>query len=255
MKDLSVSLFILLLPQVYSWVFGSQGIRKHSIEQLHSETSTSTTSLIAAAAATNQNEHESIPFLLSQDWTRSSRRQFIHSLTAATLVAVPVTAPSSSIAAVGSLPELANDNAILQGITIKVADKSQQDVMIQFLENGFECHVLRRRIRGSIEETWLGFGPEQLSIPDTFQAPVSSFSSYGGHASIHIVYDPTLTSPLYRIGDASAPGDNIAYLQLAVPEYRISQMVQAGGNIIDAYGNVNVISPNLVDYPLVVLLE
>ncbi len=31
---------------------------------------------------------------------------------------------------------------------------------------------------------------------------------------------------------------------MAVPEYRISQMTQSGGNIIDAFGYVNVVSPS-----------
>ena len=58
----------------------------------------------------------------------------------------------------------------------------------------------------------MGFGPEQLSIPENFQIPVSSFGQYGGHASICIRYNTQAKSALYRIGDA-APGDNIAYLQ------------------------------------------
>lgn len=32
--------------------------------------------------------------------------------------------------------------------------------------------------------------------------------------------------------------------QVGVPEYRISQMTSNGGNIIDAYGFVNVVSPS-----------
>lgn len=59
---------------------------------------------------------------------------------------------------------------------------------------------------------WLGFGPEQLSIPDDFKIPVSSFGKYGGHASLCVRYDNQARAPLYRIGD-EAPGDNIAYLQ------------------------------------------
>lgn len=66
---------------------------------------------------------------------------------------------------------------------------------------------------------------------------------YGGHASIHIRYDSQTSSVLYRTGDA-APGDNIAYLQLGVPTYRVSQMTKNGGNILDAYGYVNVVSPS-----------
>jgi hypothetical protein len=147
-------------------------------------------------------------------------------------------------AAVGTLPELASTNAVLQGITVKVADKSQQDAMISFLVDGFDCKVLRKRIRGGLEETWLGFGPEELDVPSDFQIPVSSFNMYGGHASVHLVYDSSLKSPLYRTGDESPPGDNVAYLQLAVPGYRISKIQSSGGVIKDAYGLVNVISPS-----------
>lgn len=32
-------------------------------------------------------------------------------------------------------------------------------------------------------------------------------------------------------------------MELGVPQYRISQMVKYGGNVIDAYGWVNVVSP------------
>ena len=58
---------------------------------------------------------------------------------------------------------------------------------------------------------WLGYGPEQLSVPKDFQLPVSSFSKYGGHASINVRYDSKSQAPLYRQGD-DAPGNSIAYL-------------------------------------------
>ena len=95
---------------------------------------------------------------------------------------------------------------------------------------------------------WLSFGPETLSIPQSFTLPVSSFSEYGGHSAIHLRYDPFATSPLYKrssgeFNNEPAPGDSIAYLQLGVPQYRISQMVKYGGNVIDAYGWVIVVSP------------
>ena len=58
---------------------------------------------------------------------------------------------------------------------------------------------------------WLGFGPEQLSAPDDFEVPVSSFSKNGGHASINVRYDSQSVAPLYRQGDDPG-GNNIAYL-------------------------------------------
>jgi hypothetical protein len=54
---------------------------------------------------------------------------------------------------VGSLPELANSNAYVQGLTINVADSVQQKQMIDFLVNGFSCEVLRQRNQDTIEET------------------------------------------------------------------------------------------------------
>jgi hypothetical protein len=170
-----------------------------------------------------------------------SRRSFLAQaslLSTSLLVSLPISAG----AAVGSLPELADANAVLQGLTIRVADQSQQKSTISFFTDAFDFKVLRKRITGTVEETWLGFGPEELSIPTDFTLPVSSFDTYGGHASIHLVYDSQSPAPLYRTGDA-APGDNIAFLQVAVPGYRISQMTKNNANILDAYGLVNVISP------------
>lgn len=177
--------------------------------------------------------------------SESSRRSFVAQSIAvggSLLVAGAVDVNPSS-AAVGTLPEFSDSNAILQGLTVNVADQSQQKSMIEFLVQGFGFEVLRQRITGPIEETWLGFGPEQLSIPRDFEIPVSSFGQYGGHASICVRYDSRAASILYRLGD-NAPGDNIAFLQVGVPSYRISQIVGNGGNVLDAYGFVNVVSPS-----------
>jgi hypothetical protein len=152
--------------------------------------------------------------------------------------------PLPASAAVGTLPELANTNAFVQGITVQVADKSQQDAMIAFLVEGFDFQILRKRIRGGVEETWLGFGPEQLDVPSDFEIPVSSFAKYGGHASVHLVYDSATKAPLYRVGSDAPPGDSVAYLQVSVPAYRISKILVSGGVITDAYGLVNAISPS-----------
>eukprot|EP00978_Attheya_sp_CCMP212_P001791 scaffold3695_cov54-Attheya_sp.AAC.2 len=160
---------------------------------------------------------------------------------ATTLAIMP---PQESLAAMGSLPELSdpNTNAILQGVTVSVADLSQQEAMIQFLTQGFSFQILRQQTTDSITDTWLGFGPEQLSTPSDFVVPVSSFAKNGGHASIHIRYDAKTMDAPYRKGDP-VPGTSIAYLQVAVPAYRISQMVANGGNVLDAFGFVNVVSP------------
>lgn len=174
----------------------------------------------------------------------SNRRQMMtQGISSLVAVSAAICHPQSSSAAVGTLPELADTNAFLQGITVNVADGDQQKMMINFLVKSFDMEILRQTVQGSVEETWLGYGPEQLSIPDNFELPVSSFNKYGGHASINVRYDTQSIAPLYRQGD-DPPGNNIAYLQLGVPGYRISQMIEYKGKIIDAYGLVNVVSPS-----------
>ncbi|KAL3816119.1 hypothetical protein ACHAXA_011616 [Cyclostephanos tholiformis] len=169
--------------------------------------------------------------------------------------------PSSTAAnaAVGTLPEYADASAILQSLTIDVSDASQYYDTLNFFDRAFDMRVLRERITegggGITRESWLGFGPEDLEIPSDFVLPVSSFARYGGHSSLHVRYDGASTAsssstnvPLYlrspgEYNESPAPGNNVAYLQLGVPTYRISQMVKFGGNVLDAYGWVNVICP------------
>ena len=184
--------------------------------------------------------------------TRRSVLQQVGIIASTTIAATTANINAVANAALGTLPEFSDANAILQSLTIDVTDKSQYDETISFFTNAFEgMKVLRQRgskAAGGVKETWLGFGPETLSIPPSFTIPVSSLSQYGGHASLHIRYDPSSTAPLYKrssgeINNEPARGDNIAYLQIGVPMYRISQMVKNGGNVLDAYGWVNVISP------------
>jgi len=147
-----------------------------------------------------------------------------------------------ALAAVGTLPEFADASGILQRLTVSVADESQQESMIKFLVDGLMFKILRQRTIGSVTDTWLGYGPEQCSIPSDFTIPMS-YGLYGGHASIHLQYDSSALNPTYKSGDDTTK-QSIAYLQVALPTYRISQMVKNNGNVLDAYGYVNVISPS-----------
>jgi len=149
-----------------------------------------------------------------------------------------------SNAAIGTLYEYSNTNAILQGVTINVADKSQQNAMIQFLTQSFiGFKVLRQGTIDGVTDTWIGFGPEELKVPDDYEFGVNSFAMYGGHASLHIRYDAQSSNVYYRGPGTDMLGDNVAYLQVGVPSYKISRMQENNGNILDAFGHVNVISP------------
>ena len=59
-------------------------------------------------------------------------------------------------AIVGTLPEFSDTNGVLQGITIDVADLTQQEDMINFLRDGLSFKVLRQRKLNSVTET-VGF--------------------------------------------------------------------------------------------------
>mmetsp|Transcript_11776 Transcript_11776/g.12651 ORF Transcript_11776/g.12651 Transcript_11776/m.12651 type:complete len:153 (+) Transcript_11776:133-591(+) len=80
----------------------------------------------------------------------TSRREM---MTKATVIASASFLPKISSAEVGSLPELSNTNAFVQGLTINVADGVQQKAMIDFLINSFSFEVRRQRIQDSVEET------------------------------------------------------------------------------------------------------
>ncbi len=82
---------------------------------------------------------------------KTTRRDLLGKLTL--YVTVLLSSGERTSASVGTLPEFADTNAILQGLTVKVADKSQQDAMIAFLKDSFDFKVLRQRIIGSVIET------------------------------------------------------------------------------------------------------
>jgi hypothetical protein len=76
----------------------------------------------------------------------------VFSLSASTGIVIS-SSPRMALAEVGTLPEFSDTNAVLQGLTVNVADESQQEAMINFLINGFDFKVLRKRIRNTVEET------------------------------------------------------------------------------------------------------
>lgn len=89
-----------------------------------------------------------------QEGLETGRRRFLNAVSGAfTAISGFQVATESARAAVGSLPEFRDTNAIVQGVTVNVADKSQQDAMIDFLVNGFDFKVLRKRISDSVEDT------------------------------------------------------------------------------------------------------
>jgi hypothetical protein len=98
----------------------------------------------------NENEIIQSPSYLGRREMIKNTSVFLSSISA---LSITTSSQSAAVAEVGTIPEFADTNAILQGITVNVADLSQQEAMINFLINAFDCKVLRKRIRGTVEET------------------------------------------------------------------------------------------------------
>jgi hypothetical protein len=109
-----------------------------------------TTIMSSHKSPSNENEIIQSPSYLGRREMIKNTSVFLSSISA---LSITTSSQSAAVAEVGTIPEFANMNAILQGITINVADLSQQEAMINFLINAFDCKVLRKQIRGTVEET------------------------------------------------------------------------------------------------------
>ena len=104
----------------------------------------SSASSLHAGSSTVDDDDDKVPI--------TSRRSILTSAVSGAIL-LSGFSPEPAHAVVGTLPEFADTNAIVQGVTIDVVDKVQQDNMINFLVNGFDFQVLRKRIKGSVEDT------------------------------------------------------------------------------------------------------
>lgn len=107
---------------------------------------------------TSQQQHHHSP-TMAQTTRRSILQQsLLATITTAAASSSILTTSTTANAAVGSLPEFSDTNAILQSITIDVTDKTQYDETIAFFVNGFEMKILRQRNNdgGGVKDTVRG---------------------------------------------------------------------------------------------------
>ena len=176
----------------------------------------------------------------------ANRRDFLLDSAAASAAAAAAAVagcafPAPSLA-VGTLPETANMPQVAMQGTVRV---STTGPVVDFLTKGLGMSVLKREqyvVNGKkATTTTVGFGPQQLAVPEDFVPGVSSFLGYGGHFSLQLV----------EVADESGdgvmrfyePGNALAYIQLGVPSYRISKVLEYGGEIISSYGFTEVVAP------------
>ncbi|EKU21768.1 hypothetical protein NGA_0175600 [Nannochloropsis gaditana CCMP526] len=148
--------------------------------------------------------------------------------------------------AIGELPEWASNPRFTQHLVINVPDMA---AALSFYMDGLQMHVLRSRLVGGQNSTFVGYGPETLKTPKAWYPGVSSFSMYGAHFVLEL--NEVLKT---EEGDTPVldPGNAVAYLQLAVPSLRLSKLAEAGGKIKSAYGWVLVDSPGGLRHQVIV---
>ena len=95
------------------------------------------------------------------------------------------------------------------------------------------------------DSVFLGYGPAPYSKPPGFLPGVSSFDDYGAHFALE------LRAP--KKNAALRVGNGLQFIQLALPNVRISKLIAAGGNITEAYGNINVLAPGC-DVPFRIII-
>lgn len=184
----------------------------------------------------------------------ANRREFLLDSAAASAAVAAATAagcalPAPSLA-VGTLPETASMPQVAMQGTVRV---STSGPVVDFLTKGLGMSVLKREqyvVNGKkATTTTVGFGPQQLAIPEDFVPGVSSFLGYGGHFSLQLV----------ELADESGdgvmrfyePGNGLAYIQLGVPSYRISKVLEYGGEIISSYGFTEVVAPGGLPFRII----
>ena len=105
-------------------------LRRLSTTKIHSDQIDGDTNEISPNALTSLNQATSRRFILQN----------------ALIASAAFSISKDANAAIGTLPEFSDTDAIFQSITIDVTDKQQYDDTINFFTNGFEgCKVIRER--------------------------------------------------------------------------------------------------------------
>lgn len=144
------------------------------------------------------------------------------------LSAVTASTPSSSYL-------MCNSNALLpREINIEVPDPAATVLF-------FTQALGMIPVKSESGDLAVAYGPTDLTRPPNFYPGISVFDEDGGHCSVVV-----------RRGGTGNVGDNFAYMQLAMPFIRASKLMAYGGQIVEAYGVVNVVAPGGIPLKLLV---
>jgi len=149
LSRLTVILVTLLAQDVSSFttIRGDGVMKLSSTQHLRLSSPPRTARLLLSARISNaddQDEYQKEKMVTSNNTRRSILKQVIS--TSAILSSSLLTGGSIANAAMGTLPEFEDTNAIFQGITIDVTDKASYEQSIEFFTSCFDgMKVLRER--------------------------------------------------------------------------------------------------------------
>ena len=142
----------------------------------------------------------------------------------------------------GTLPETTKLPRVAVQGSVRVSSSAP---LVDFLTKGLGFTVLRREqysVNGKRAiTTTVGYGPEQLAVPTDFAPGVTSFQGYGGHFTLQLV--EVMDEKDDGVLRFYEPGTGLAYIQIGLPNYRISKLLEYGGEITSSYGFTEVVAP------------
>jgi len=187
---------------------------------------------------------------------RRSSIQAASALLPAALFGAVYSGQPSAASALGTLPETAaQSRAVAQAVVRLPAGMTP--TAVSFFTNALFAKVLQGpmlRDDGSVVTT-IGFGPQEYAVPADFVPGISGFSEYGSHFSLQLIAPPLAAAESSsHQSSAAAPtrGDGLAYIAMGVPQYRVSKLIEYGGDIKSSYGFTVVDAPG--GLPLQVVL-
>lgn len=161
---------------------------------------------------------------------------------AAGAITAPLWTSAPAALAVGTLPETTKLPRVAVQGSVRVSSSAP---LVDFLTKGLGFTVLRREqysVNGKRAiTTTVGYGPEQLAVPTDFAPGVTSFQGYGGHFTLQLV--EVMDEKDDGVLRFYEPGTGLAYIQIGLPNYRISKLLEYGGEITSSYGFTEVVAP------------
>lgn len=161
--------------------------------------------------------------------------------------------PSSPALAVTEIPEFKDYESRMKSVVLNTYNPSVHESTVNFFTRAFTGFKVVKDEKSATDNgrvTVVAYGDVEDSVGKAFVPGVSNYNLYGGHCSITLSC-PSKATSMNPIPDPPPP-TNLAYIQLSVPGYRISQVYATGGTMISAYGYMNALAPNGVQVRAIV---